>query len=72
MQLTKGEYTQFSLRGKIYLLEEYGMLLIEKYLNDKIIKIYRLYDFFVEVLIKNNSPIKAEPLLFCGMINYYC
>jgi hypothetical protein len=71
MYLSKGEYTQFSLKGKLNLLDEFGILVNEKYADDIEIKVYQLYDFYVEVLYEKQCVVKAEPVLFAGMLNYY-
>jgi hypothetical protein len=71
MYLSKGEYTQFSLKGKLNLLDEFGILINEKHADDIGIKIYQLYDFYVEVLYEKQCVIKAEPVLFTGLLSYY-
>jgi hypothetical protein len=71
MYLSKGEYTQFSLKGKLNLLNEFGILVNERYADEVEIKIYQLYDFYVEVLYEKQCLIKADPVLFTGLINYY-
>jgi hypothetical protein len=71
MYLSKGEYTQFSLKGKLNLLNEFGILVNERYADEVEIKIYQLYDFYVEVLYEKHCVVKAEPVLFTGMVNYY-
>jgi hypothetical protein len=71
MQLSKGEYTQFSLKGKLNLLNEFGILINEKHADDIEIRIYQLYDFYVEVLYNNQRIIKAEPLICPELLNYY-
>jgi uncharacterized protein YqgQ len=71
MYLSKGEYTRFSLKGKLNLLNEFGILVNEKHADDIEIKIYQLYDFYVEVLYEKHCVVKAEPVLFAGLLNYY-
>jgi hypothetical protein len=71
MYLSKGEYTQFSLKGKLNLLDEFGILINEKYADEIEIKIYKLYDFYVEVLYDKQRIVKAEPVLFAGLLGYY-
>jgi hypothetical protein len=71
MYLSKGEYTRFSLKGKLNLLDEFGILINEKYTDEVEIKIYQLYDFYVEVLYKEQCVVKAEPVLFAGLVSYY-
>ncbi len=71
MHLSKGEYTQFSLKGKLNLLNEFGTLIIQKTINETDIKIYHIYDFYVEVFYLNKIVTKAEPLIFNGLLRYY-
>jgi hypothetical protein len=71
MYLSKGEYTQFSEKGKLSLLNEFGTLLTEKYEDEIVIKIYRLYDFYVEVFYSEKHLVKLEPVLFPQLMHYY-
>jgi hypothetical protein len=71
MYLSKGEYTQFSLKGRLSLLDEFGILINKKYAGETEIKIYQLYDFYVEVFYNNKIIIKAEPLIFNSLLSYY-
>jgi hypothetical protein len=71
MYLSKGEYTQFSLKGKLSLLDEFGILINEKYVDEIEIKVYQLYDFYVEVLYDKQKVIKADPVIFSGLLGYY-
>ena len=59
MNITKGEYCQFSLRGRLQLLQEFGEYLGGKIMEHKSIQLYRIYDFYVEV-IYNQSSKKVE------------
>ncbi len=71
MYLSKGEYSQFSLKGRLNLLQEFGTLINEKYINEIKITLYLLYDFYVEVIQDNDCIVKAEPLKNEGMLHYY-
>jgi hypothetical protein len=71
MNLSKGEYMQFSLNGRLNLVNEFGILISEKYVDEIELKIYRLYDFYVEVLYNQQRIVKAEPVIFAGLLNYY-
>jgi hypothetical protein len=71
MYLSKGEYSQFSLNGRLNLLQEFGTLINEKYINEIRITLYLLYDFYVEVIHDNDCIVKAEPLKNEGMLHYY-
>jgi hypothetical protein len=71
MHLSKGEYTQFSLKGKLNLLNEFGTLLTQKRINETEIKIYYIYDFYVEVFSIKKLVTKVEPLISSSMLRYY-
>jgi hypothetical protein len=71
MHLSKGEYTQFSLKGRLNLLNEFGTLLTQKIVNETEIKIYYIYDFYVEVFLNEKLVTKAEPVVFNGLLRYY-
>jgi hypothetical protein len=71
MHLSKGEYTQFSLKGRLNLLNEFGTLITQKIVNETEIKIYYIYDFYVEVFFIEKLVAKAEPLISNGLLRYY-
>jgi hypothetical protein len=71
MNLTKGEYTQFSQKGKLNLLNEFGILITEKYINEFKIKIYKLYDFYVEVMYSQERIVYVEPVLSISMLKHF-
>jgi len=73
MKLTKGEYCQFSLKSRLALLREFGVLVTERYVNNQSIRIFKIYDFHVEVLydLLNKSCLKAEPVYSTNLIEYY-
>lgn len=71
--MTKGEYCRFGLKSRLKLLKEFGCLVCEESLNQVKVQIFRLYDFFVEVLVDINTRavLKAEPLLSMAMLEAY-
>lgn len=71
--MTKGEYCRFGLKSRLKLLKEFGCLVCEQSLNQVKVQIFRLYDFFVEVLVdmQTLSVLKAEPLLSAAMLGFY-
>lgn len=71
MYLSKGEYTKFSLKGRLNLLNEFGRLVKEKHGIGTGVKIYKLYDFYVEVISTDKKIIKAEPVLFSNLLSFY-
>ena len=73
MKITKGEYCQFTLQGKIQLLHLYGKVICHKAINDKSITIFRIFNFYVEVIYNeqmDNLIIQAEPVSQ-NLINFY-
>lgn len=73
MKITKGEYCQFTLQGKIQLLHLYGKVICHKAIDDKGITIFRIFDFYVEVIYNepmNNFIVQAEPISQ-NLINFY-
>jgi hypothetical protein len=71
MHLSKGEYTQFSLKGRLKLLNEFGTHVIEKKINETVVKIYYIYDFYVEVCVIKKHVTKIEPVVFYRLLKYY-
>ncbi len=70
MEITRGEYCQFSLTGRLQLLQEFGEFLGVRIIEHKSIQLYHIHDFFVEVIydninhkIENAEIIKNENLL---------
>jgi hypothetical protein len=64
MILTKGEFCQFSLISRLKLLKEYGSCICQRVIAEKLIVIYKIYDFYVEVIysIKKSIIEKVEPV----------
>jgi hypothetical protein len=64
MKITKGEYCQFSLPGRLQLVKEFGEFLGETLLGRELIQIYRIHDFYVEVRFEaaGSSLCYAEPV----------
>lgn len=73
MKITKAEYCQFSSKGREQLLEDFGSIIGEKIIGNKIIKLYKLYDFYVEVMYNkiNNKTAQAEPIKTFNMLLFY-
>ncbi len=71
MHLSQGEYSQFSIRGRLSLLQEFGMPIREKMVQETRIEIYLLYGFYVEVIYENDQVITAEPFKFPALMDYY-
>lgn len=65
MNITKGEYTQFTLQGRVQLLDLYGECLLMSVAPGGAILIFRLFDFLV-VLVTDprccHTPVAADPV----------
>jgi hypothetical protein len=71
MHLSKGEYSQFSLKGRLKLVQQFGVFIQQKYVDNIKIEIYMLYGFYVEVLYSNEKAFDALPIKHAGLMNYY-
>lgn len=74
MHLTKGEFCRFNLKSRMNLLKTNGILLMEKKIGNTLyIKLFLIYDFYVEVFLTQNKKevIKAEPLWNKGLLKFY-
>jgi len=73
MKLTKGEYCQFNLKTRVQLLREFGNLEFERTFEQKVVRIFILYDFYVEVIYnkKKEEVEKAEPVTSLQMLHMY-
>jgi hypothetical protein len=71
MHLSKGDYTQFSLKGRLNLLNEFGVLLSQKKVEETDIQIYYIYDFYVQVILREKFIIKVEPLIEDSIRRHY-
>lgn len=73
MRLTKGEYSLFSSSSQKALLNEKGIAIAKMELNaKKEIRIYLIFDFFVEVLIHvESNSIESINLNVSGISEKY-
>jgi len=65
MRLSKEEYCMFNLASRIKIVESDGIFLVKRVLNNTYeIKLFRLYDFYVELYCnyRVNKILKADPL----------
>lgn len=60
--INKSEFCQFSLAGKIRLIDEFGKLLFIKVYVKRTMIIYRLFNFYVQVIYYGDTVEKAEPI----------
>lgn len=74
MFLTAAEFCRFNLKSRMQLLSRDGILLRARpVLNKYIVKLYKIYQFLVEVIIriKTFEVVKAEPVLNKAVISMY-
>lgn len=73
MKITIGEYCRFSLQGRINLLYQYGEIICYGIFEKKLITIFKLFDFHVEVVneLFSKSIVAAKPVVSCNMISFY-
>jgi len=72
MKLTPGEYCRFSLSGRIALLHQYGKFICSRLVHSKKILVYKLYDFYVEVIkdLVKNTVLEANPVWSRDMLEF--
>jgi len=73
MNITKGEYTQFSLTGRLQLLTLYGELVALVSSPEAEVLIFRLFDFFVALVTDHSrcsTPVAADPVT-PGLVKFY-
>jgi hypothetical protein len=64
MKLTRGEFCQFNLDTRFELLKEFGKKILKKKLRMKLISVYEIFDFYVEVYynLSSHRLEKVEPV----------
>jgi len=64
MKLTRGEFCQFNPTTRLQLLREFGKNILEKKIRMRLISIYKISDFYVEVYtnLNNHQLEKVEPV----------
>jgi hypothetical protein len=74
MKLTREEYAMFNLNSRLTILDNHGVMLMEKLINaNYTIKLFLLYDFYVEVFYckRTHSALRAEPVWFEKFVNLF-
>ena len=73
MKLTKGEFCQFNLNTRFELLKEFGRNILEKKVKMRLISVYRIFDFYVEVYVNlvSNRLEKVEPVKNIRILEVY-
>jgi len=74
MRLTKEEFSIFNLTSKIKMVENDGIYLIKKVIDDKHeIRLFLLYGFYVEVYCnyKLNKMLEVKPVVSKKWLNTF-
>jgi hypothetical protein len=73
MKLTRGEFCQFNLATRFALLREYGKKVMEKKIETRMISIYIVFEFYVEVCenLVSRKLEKVEPVKNNGILEVY-
>jgi hypothetical protein len=72
MKITKGQFCQFSLQGRLRLINMYGRIIFSKIIEKYKIQIFKIFDFHVQVIrnIFNLDCLLADPIPI-EIINFY-
>jgi hypothetical protein len=70
MKLTRSEFCQFTLKSRLELLKEFGENILKKKVQMRLISVYTIFDFYVEVYenlashqLERVEPVKNNCLL---------
>ena len=73
MKFTRGEFCQFNLATRFKLLKEFGKSILKKKINMRIVSVYRISDFYVEVYenLASHELEKVEPVKNIRFLEVY-
>ena len=73
MRLTRGEFCQFNHKTRLKLLKEFGRNVLERQIRMKLISIYKISDFYVEVSenLDSQQLEKVEPVRNNAVLEVY-
>jgi hypothetical protein len=73
MKLTRGEFCQFSLNTRLQLLKEFGKTILKKKVEMRLVSVYRISGFYVEVFenLVSQRLEKVEPLRNPSLLEVY-
>ena len=73
MKLTRGEFCQFTLNTRLELLKQFGRNILEKKIRMRLVSIYKISGFYVEVYenLESNKLEKVEPIKNLRMLEVY-
>jgi hypothetical protein len=72
MKITKGQFCQFSLQGRLRLINLYGRIIFSKIIEKYKIQVFKIFDFHVQVIknIFNLDCLLVDPIPI-DIINFY-
>ena len=73
MKLTRGEFCQFSLATRLVLVQEFGKNILKKKVEMRLVSVYRIFGFYVEVFenLASHRLEKVEPLKNRTILDVY-
>ena len=74
MKLTRGEFCRFNLKSKSSLIKENGLMLMKREIDKMYeIRLFLIYDFYVEVFFDSRKKIilKADPVMNHAWLTLY-
>ena len=73
MELTRGEFCQYNLNTRLELLRQFGEYVLKKRVSKKIISVYQVFGFYVEVYenLASHQLEKVEPVKNDNILDVY-
>jgi len=73
MKFTRGEFCQFNLTTRFKLLKEFGKNILKKKIKMRLVSVYRISDFYVEVYenLASRKLEKVEPVKNIRFLEVY-
>jgi hypothetical protein len=73
MKFTRGEFCQFNLTTRFKLLKEFGRNILKKKIEMRLISVYRISGFYVEVYenLASHELEKVEPVKNIRFLEVY-
>jgi hypothetical protein len=72
MDLTQAEFSSFNLKSKLQLLRKDGIPLLQRTISDRCkIELYKVYQFYIEVISSDNQPYRVDPVINIDVVDLY-
>jgi hypothetical protein len=73
MKLTRGEFCQFNHTTRFKLLEEFGRNILKRKIRMRLVSVYQISDFYVEVYenLDSHQLERVEPLRNINILEVY-